>query len=204
MITQGIEHDIILDRVRESAGSNRMSFLEKKDIDNICVRYGLNKTHSRHSAKPKVSTEEINMIHDVSNEETYDRQVVKYQEQLKNKIMLQLLPKCSESKDLQVLKTANSLLCKLIATLDAGTSYPPNNSNWPVDVTTVSEPGNKKCVKQDRLYSTRKRKRENIGMCLKKPSSKARLIIGESLAKSESDVSVPVLSEGRIDDEHSY
>ncbi|XP_050710017.1 uncharacterized protein LOC126994788, partial [Eriocheir sinensis] len=49
MITQGIEHDIILDRVRESAGSNRMSFLEKKDIDNICVRYGLNKTHSRHS-----------------------------------------------------------------------------------------------------------------------------------------------------------
>lgn len=155
-------------------------------------------------AKPKVSTEEINMIHDVSNEETYDRQVVKYQEQLKNKIMLQLLPKCSESKDLQVLKTANSLLCKLIATLDAGTSYPPNNSNWPVDVTTVSEPGNKKCVKQDRLYSTRKRKRENIGMCLKKPSSKARLIIGESLAKSESDVSVPVLSEGRIDDEHSY
>ncbi|XP_050739065.1 uncharacterized protein LOC127009731 isoform X2 [Eriocheir sinensis] len=204
MITQGIEHDIILDRVRESAGSNRMSFLENKDIDNICVRYGLNKTHSRHSAKPKVSTEEINMIHDVSNEETYDRQVVKYQEQLKNKIMLQLLPKCSESKDLQVLKTANSLLCKLIATLDAGTSYPPNNSNWPVDVTTVSEPGNKKCVKQDRLYSTRKRKRENIGMCLKKPSSKARLIIGESLAKSESDVSVPVLSEGRIDDEHSY
>lgn len=95
--------------------------------------------------EPKLPTEEVEKIRDViSNEETTGVQVEKYQEQIKNKILSQLLLKCNEVKDLQVLKTANSLLCKLIAPLDAGRSYLPNDNKWPVDESAVSEPSNKK------------------------------------------------------------
>lgn len=49
MITQGIEHEKILERVREASTGSRTSFIEKKDLRNICAEYGLQGNEYRHS-----------------------------------------------------------------------------------------------------------------------------------------------------------
>ncbi|KAK3888861.1 hypothetical protein Pcinc_007127 [Petrolisthes cinctipes] len=228
MIMQGIEHHKILERVRETSGRNRTSILEK-DIENIIAAYGLSVNQSRHSddsksvrliaqdmkdagellyfkdpSKPKSPTEEIEMIQNIVCKEDSTRSQVEEQiTEVKMKLQ-SLLSECDEMKDLESVKALNNHLSKAYGIVHAGRTYPAQSNNLPVDTSTVLEPSNKNVVKQDRLHSTKKRKRKDEGKSLKKPSVRARQEIVESLAKSQSDISFPILSTGAICDEHSY
>ncbi|KAK3866288.1 hypothetical protein Pcinc_028168 [Petrolisthes cinctipes] len=157
-----------------------------------------------HPSKPKSPTEEIEMIQDIVCKEDSTRSQVEEQiTEVKMKLQ-SLLSECDEMKDLESVKALNNHLSKAYGILHAGRTYPAQSNNLPVDTSTVLEPSNKNVVKQDRLHSTKKRKRKDEGKSLKKPSVRARQEIVESLAKSQSDISFPILSTGAICDEHSY
>ncbi|KAK3895082.1 hypothetical protein Pcinc_001177 [Petrolisthes cinctipes] len=190
MIMQGIEHHKILERVRETSGRNRTSILEKKDIENIIAAYGLSVNQSRHSN----DSTSVRLI-----AEQIEEQITEVKMKLQS-----LLSECDEMKDLESVKALNNHLSKAYGIVHAGRTYPAQSNNLPVDTSTVLEPSNKNVVKQDRLHSTKKRKRKDEGKSLKKPSVRARQEIVESLAKSQSDISFPILSTGAICDEHSY
>ncbi|KAK3886174.1 hypothetical protein Pcinc_009675 [Petrolisthes cinctipes] len=159
--------------------------------------------------KPKDAGKEIEILHDVvcgavsgtGSKSALEEEV----EKLTNKTVLTLVPKFKDIKDLQVVKSIDSLLTKAIAVMNAATQLPGNITSFPVDVNTIKEPSNTNCVKQDRIYSTKKkRKRTDEGAGFRKPSTKARLEIGESLTRHQGDISVPVVSKGDIEYEHSY
>ncbi|KAK3888907.1 hypothetical protein Pcinc_007054 [Petrolisthes cinctipes] len=190
MIMQRIEHHKILERVRETSGRNRTSILEKKDIENIIAAYGLSVNQSRHSN----DSTSVRLI-----AEQIEEQITEVKMKLQS-----LLSECDEMKDLESVKALNNHLSKAYGIVHAGRTYPAQSNNLPVDTSTVLEPSNKNVVKQDRLHSTKKRKRKDEGKSLKKPSVRARQEIVESLAKSQSDISFPILSTGAICDEHSY
>ncbi|KAK3872431.1 hypothetical protein Pcinc_022480 [Petrolisthes cinctipes] len=157
-----------------------------------------------HPSKPKSPTEEIEMIQDIVCKEDSTRSQVEEQiTEVKMKLQ-SLLSECDEMKDLESVKALNNHLSKAYGIVHAGRTYPAQSNNLPVDTSTVLEPSNKNVVKQERLHSTKKRKRKDEGKSLKKPSVRARQEIVESLAKSQSDISFPILSTGAICDEHSY
>ncbi|KAK3895616.1 hypothetical protein Pcinc_000539 [Petrolisthes cinctipes] len=157
-----------------------------------------------HPSKPKSPTEEIEMIQDIVCKEDSTRSQVEEQiTEVKMKLQ-SLLSECDEMKDLESVKSLNNHLSKAYGIVHAGRTYPAQSNNLPVDTSTVLEPSNKNVVKQDRLHSTKKRKQKDEGKSLKKPSVRARQEIVESLAKSQSDISFPILSTGAICDEHSY
>ncbi|KAK3890611.1 hypothetical protein Pcinc_005444 [Petrolisthes cinctipes] len=157
-----------------------------------------------HPSKPKSPTEEIEMIQDIVCKEDSTRSQVEEQiTEVKMKLQ-SLLSECDEMKDLESVKALNNHLSKAYGIVHAGRTYPAQSNNLPVDTSTVLEPSNKNVVKQDRLHSTKQRKRKDEGKSLKKPSVRARQEIVESLAKSQSDISFPILSTGAICDEHSY
>ncbi|KAK3891938.1 hypothetical protein Pcinc_002700 [Petrolisthes cinctipes] len=155
-------------------------------------------------SKPKSPTEEIEMIQDIVCKEDSTRSQVEEQiTEVKMKLQ-SLLSECDEMKDLESVKALNNHLSKAYGIVHAGRTYPAQSNNLPVDTSTVLEPSNKNVVKQDRLHSTKQRKRKDEGKSLKKPSVRARQEIVESLAKTQSDISFPILSTGAICDEHSY
>lgn len=149
-------------------------------------------------ATPKSPTQEIEMIHDVISNEITVPQPNDYVEKIINSFSQILVPSMKEIKDIEVLKTLDSQLAKMINTAKAAIKYPENNE-LPVNTSTTNEPVNKNCIKQDQLYTTKKRTREEDGNTLKKPSAKAKLEIGESLLKSQSDgICIPILSKGAV------
>lgn len=157
-----------------------------------------------HPSKPKSPTEEIEMIKDIVCKEDSTRSQVEEQiTEVKMKLQ-SLLSECDEMKDLESVKALNNYLSKAHGIIRAGRTNPAQSNTLPVDTSTVLEPSNKNVVKQDRLHTTKKRKQKDEGRSLKKPSVRARREIGESLAKSQSDISFPILSTGAICDDHSY
>lgn len=154
-------------------------------------------------AMPNPPSEEIEMIQNVSNTMTTDSPKENYGEQLRNQILSTLLPICQEITDQEVFKAMDSHIKKAVAIGNASKTFRASTSRLPVDVTTITEPANKVCIKQEKLYST-KRKRAGNGPVLKKPSAKVRREIGESLEKYELDVSIPLVSGGSVEYEHDY
>ena len=140
-----------------------------------------------------------------------DSVVEEKQEKIRNEILYNLVPKCEDVKDLQVLHSVEELVTKAIALLDAGARCPTDITEFP-----IKEPSNKNSVKQDKLYSTRKkrkqtdegagfkstrkkRKQADEGAGFKKPSTKTRREIPDTLIKGEGDILVPVKSDGDIE-----
>ncbi|KAK4289831.1 hypothetical protein Pmani_037227 [Petrolisthes manimaculis] len=157
-----------------------------------------------HPSKPKSPTEEIEMKQDIVCKEDSTRSQVEEQiTEVKMKLP-SLLSECDEMKDLDSVKALNNHLSKAYCIVHAGRTYPVQSNNLPVDTSTVLNPSNKNVVKQDRLHSTKKRKQKDEARSLKKPNVRARQEIVESLAKSQSDISFPILSTGAICDEHNY
>ncbi|KAK4301614.1 hypothetical protein Pmani_026254 [Petrolisthes manimaculis] len=167
-------------------------------------KYRIAASKSSSCSQSMITTEEIEMKQDIVCKEDSTRSQVEEQiTEVKMKLQ-SLLSECDEMKDLESVKALNNYLSKAYGIVHAGRTYTAQSNNLPVDTSTVLEPSNKNVVKQDRLHSTKKRKRKDEGKSLKKSSVRARQKIVESLAKSQSDISFPIMSTGAICDEHSY
>lgn len=159
------------------------------------------------SNKENDAGKEVEMLHEiVCGEASGNKSVLEEElEKLTSKTMLNLVPMYKNIKDIQIVKSVDSLLTKAISIMNAATQLPGNISSFPVDVNTVKEPSNKNCERQDRFYSTKKkRKQTDEGAGFRKPSTKVRLDIKECLTRHEDDISIPVVSGGDIEYEHCY
>ena len=151
---------------------------------------------------PKDATAEIEMLQEVVSSAIHT-DLVNEERHENDEILARIGAKYKNATDPQVKKSVDKLLKKALAVLDAGTTG--STSKFPVDMNTVKEPSNKKIVKQDRLYSTKKkRKQTDEGAGFTKPSAKVRCEIGESLARDSSDILIPVVSRGEVEYEHEY
>lgn len=133
-------------------------------------------------AMPNSPSEEIEYIQDiVCNKLSTDSQPQNYGEQLIKYIHSNLLPQCKEISDQEAFKAAGDHIRKAVAILSAAKNLASSNCMLPVDLATKKEPANKHCDKQQKLYST-KRKRVDTGQGLTKPSKEMRQKIGERLS----------------------
>jgi len=153
-----------------------------------------------HLAKPKPPSEEIETISNIALCKTSDLPN-NYSEKL-TQVLSALTHACQGITDEEVYKAVNSHLQKALAITNTSRTQ-IKRSRLPVDVTTTTEPANKLCTRQEKLYST-KRKRKDSGPTLRKPNAKMRRQTGESLANFESDMRILVKSEGSIEYEHNY
>lgn len=153
-----------------------------------------------HLAKPTPPSEEIETISSIALGTTSNLQSNSCEKL--TQVSLAIIQACQKVTDEEVCKAVNDHLQKALAIAKTSTSA-IKRSSLPVDVTTKAEPANKLCIRQEKLYST-KRKRKDSVPTLKKPNAEMRREIGESLANFESDRSILVKSEGCIEYEHKY
>lgn len=142
------------------------------------------------------------MSHNVISNEIAVLQPNDYAEKIINSISQSLVPSVKEIKGIEVLKTLDSMLAIMINTAKAAIKYPESNE-LPVETSTIKMPVYN--IKQDQLFSTKRKKRDEDRNTLIKPSDKAKQEIGKSLLKSQSGgICFPILSKGAVGFEHNY
>ena len=126
--------------------------------------------------------------------------------QVEDKTVTDFLPKVRNTKDLQIMKSVQSHLLKATAVMDAANAPSVSNNPLPLDVTTATEPVTKNFIKQDRLYSSMRKRKLSDGRVLRKPSMMIKQEVGDILAKAQTSSSVifPIVSNGEIKNEHNY
>lgn len=153
-----------------------------------------------HLVKHKPSSEEIEAISSIALSKT-SKLPCSYSEKI-TLVLSKLTSACQDIADEEVYKAVNDHLQKALAIANTS-KIQIKRSRLPVDVATAEEPANKLCTRQEKLYST-KRKRKHKGPTMRKPNAKMRREIGESMANFESDMRILVKSEGNIEYEHNY
>ena len=152
--------------------------------------------------------EEIQMLQDIAcgHNCTPDELLEKERCKLDN-LIFQIKSQYQNCNDLNALQSLTKLFVKGSGLLTAATKYPLSvkGNRLPLDTTTITEPANKKTVKQVRLYSTQKKKKKDESLLFKKPTSEVRREIRDCLNKTKDDLgNIPIVSDGSVVNEHSY
>lgn len=110
--------------------------------------------------KHTVPAEEIELMQDTVCESMSSASLVEnFIKQVEDKTITDFLPKVRNTKDLQILKSVQSHLLKAVAIMDAAKYISVSSNPLPLDVSTATEQVTKNIIKQDRLYSTMKKKK---------------------------------------------
>ena len=152
-----------------------------------------------HLTKPNLPSEDIEVITNNTLTKSSDLPT-NYSEKL-TQVLSELTSACQGVVDEEIYKAANDHLTKALAIVNTSKTQIMKR-RLPVDATTTTEPANKLCTRQEKLYST-KRKRKHDDQSMRKPNAKLRREIGENMA-NESDMEVLVTSDGNFKHEHNY